>query len=463
VNHLFGRGKIILFTPVLLGMVFSSCAGRAGNLNIDGAVHTVETLTVTERVIPDELSGFGALSFLTKVDITAPQDGIIGRLYYREGDAVRAGALVLILDNPQIKLAVGRAENAYAQTQAAVKLAQARLLEGRFSAEAELLSIAKTEAELAQTRRAYAEAQRKQNGEEKLYEAGGLSEEEIRGSRFNLDSGAEQIRLMEQDLEIRTVGLRDRDLSAAGLIPPGGFPGEADRSAALVQLAVSTLRAELEAAEAQLEAAAKELESARLAFAELNIYAGVSGTVGARYLETGERAGRGDKILTLIDTESLYAIITLNEGDAMRLQKGMDASVTVDGAGGTYGGTVDLVAPQADSQSFTFTVRILLSGQEVGESLKPGMFARVSISAGPPRRCVAVPQDAVLNRNGDEGTVFVIIRGKAFERKVALGAELPGGEREVLSGLAAGEVIALGNGAPLREGMQVASGGVGGR
>jgi RND family efflux transporter MFP subunit len=438
-------------------MIFAALiAACAKPLVSNGAPQAVEALTVGETIIPDELSGFGALSFLTKVDITAPQDGVIARLNYREGDAVREGALVLVLDNPQIKLAVERAENARTQAEAAVRLASARLLEGRFAVEAEILSIARTEAELAQARRAFTEEQRKQGSEEKLFDAGGLSEEEIRGSRFNLTNAAEQIRLMEQDLEIRTVGLRDKDLAAAGLLPPGGFSGEpasaAARLEAQVQLSVSTLRAELEAAQAQLEASSKELESARLALSELNVFAGASGTVGARYLEVGERVSRTDKILTLIDTGSLYAIITLGEEEALRLNKGMDALVKVDGSGGSYNGTVDLVAPQADSQTFTFTVRILLTGAEVRENLKPGMFARVSINAGPGRRCVVVPQTALAK---GEGRVFVIARGRTFERKVELGPELPGGMREILSGLSEGELIAL-KSASLREGMQVA-------
>jgi RND family efflux transporter MFP subunit len=177
--------------------------------------------------------------------------------------------------------------------------------------------------------------------------------------------------------------------------------------------------------------------------------------VGARYLEVGERVSRTDKILTLIDTGSLYAMITLGEEEALRLRKGMEALVKVDGSGGTYKGIVDLVAPQADSQTFTFTVRILLSGAEVRENLKPGMFARVSVNAGPGRRCIVIPQTALAKGGGGEGRVFAIVRGRTFERRVELGPELPGGGREILSGLTQGDVIAL-KSASLREGMRVA-------
>jgi RND family efflux transporter MFP subunit len=417
------------------------------------------TLASAELVsLSEEVSGFGSLSFLTKVDITATQDGVIRRLYYREGDKVSRGARIAELENPQIVLAVGRAENAYSQAAAALRLSRSRLMEGEFNAEAEILGIARTEAELAQARKTLEEERRKQEDQEILHAAGGLSEEAIRESRFSLASTEEQIRLMERDLEIRTVGLRDRDLVTAGLFPAAGFSSEEERRTALIRLSVSTLRAEAEAAEAQLEAAVKELESVRIAESELSIYSPATGTIGIRYLEEGERAKKEDKILTLMDTESLYVLFPLRERDALKLRRGMAVSVKVDGAGGFYDGTVDLVSPQADSQSFTFMVRALLPPAvmaEAGDKLKPGMFARVTVNLGEDREAVVIPESAVTNSGTeDEGTVFVTAHGRVSERKVRLGI-LTNDRREILSGLNTGEAVVLKPETSLREGSRV--------
>jgi multidrug efflux pump subunit AcrA (membrane-fusion protein) len=405
-----------------------------------------------ERELPDEISGFGVLSFLKKVDIAAPQDAILGRLLCREGDFVRSGATVAILENPQITLAVGRAENAYTQAAAAMELAGSRLLEGKFQAEAQILSLEKGEAELVQARRSYDEQSRKHQDQERLYAAGGLSEEAILGSRFALENTLEQIRLMERELEIRRVGTRDRDLAAAGVSFDGENDG-GDRVLALIRLSTATLRAELQAARAQLEAAAKELESARLAQAELTVVSPAGGTVGARYLEEGERVKREDKLLTLMDTGALYALFPVPEADALRLRKDMAASIRVDGTGGVYEGTVDLVSPQADSQSFTFTVRVLLPRDE-GGLLKPGMFARAAITLGPPRKSPVIPESSIINKKNDEGTVFVIRGSQVAERQIHFGASL-GEDREILSGLVSGEVVVTRPDTGLRDGAYV--------
>jgi RND family efflux transporter MFP subunit len=421
-----------------------------------GYIPKVKVYAAEEILLAEEVSGFGNLTFLTKVDVNASQEGTIRRIYYREGAVVPKGARLVSLSNPQIELAVGRAENAHTQAAAALKLSRSRLMEGEFNAEAEILGMAKAEAEFAQAKKTVEEQRRKAADQEKLYNAGGLSVEAIRETRFSLSGAEEQLHLMERELEIRSVGRRDADLQRAGLFPDGGFDSQAEHRAALVSLSVSTLRAETEAAEAQLEAAVKELESVRVAFAELTIYSPAAGTVGARYLEEGERVKKEDKICTLMDTGALYVIFPLRESDALRLDKGMAAKVSVDGAGGTYDGEVDLVSPQADSQSFTFTVRVLLPQAVVaaGEKLKPGMFARITVQLGGEKPVLMVPETAVLNRKNDEGTVFVINQGRASERKIRFGL-LSGGSREICSGLKAGEIVAVKPEALLREGSHV--------
>jgi len=403
------------------------------------------------REVPDETSGFGSLSFLTKVDITAPQEAVIKKLYFREGDAVRQGELVLLLENPQINLAVERAENNYTQALAACNLTNTRLMEGLFSAEAQLLAMEKAEAEIAVAKRRWEENKRKHQNQETLFEAGGIHTEAILVSRFSLDTELEQIRLMEKEIEIRKIGTRDCDLEKAGFRVP---LGEDERVKAIISMMTASLRAEKEAAFARLEAAEKELSSAKIALEELRVRCPASGVVGARYLEEGERVRPQDKILSLIDTASLYAIFPVREKDALRINKGMKADILIDGSGESRGGIVDLVYPQADSQSLSFLVRVLLSEIENGaEKLKPGMFARVTVILGSPRKALFIPESAIFNRKNSEGSIFLINGSVLAERKITLG-QSHGEEREV-SGVNAGDMVAIRPASDLREGMNV--------
>jgi len=418
----------------------------------------VRSAVAVVRELPDEASGFGSLSFLSKVDVASAQDAVIKKILYREGDFVRQGRQLLLLENPQINLAVERAENNYSQALAAYNLAGSRFLEGMFQAEAQLLALEKAEAELSFAKRTWEENKRKHQNQETLFEAGGIHTEAILASRFNLDSEWEQIQLMERELEIRRIGCRDQDLVKAGIEVP---LDEKERLDALVHLMTSSLRAEMEAAGARLEAAKKELSSANIALSELTVFSPASGVVGARYMEDGERVRSQDKILTIIDTTSLYAIFPVREKDALRIEKGMAAFVLIDGTGEYCEGIVDLIYPQADSQSLSFLVRVLLK-ETNGNKLKPGMFARITVILGPPRKAVFIHETAIFNRvpnqndesrNG-EGSIFIINGSVLLERKVSLGVD-HGEEREITSGLSAGEIIVTRPDTDLREGMNV--------
>jgi multidrug efflux pump subunit AcrA (membrane-fusion protein) len=429
--------------------VFISCEKQAGEDRPETEVR-VRGVPVAVRESAGEVSGFGFLSFLKKIDLAVPSTGVLETLYYREGDFIRRGSTVAVLKNPQINLAVRRAGDAFSQAGAALNLAGTRLLEGEFQAEARLLENEKARAELEEERRALEEQRRKHLSEEALFEAGGISPEAIQDSRFAVEAAEGRYRLMEKELEIRRVGLREEDLRAAGLPVPDN---EEDLRRALIGLAVAGLRAEKEAAEANLLAAGKELESARLLEEDLIIRSPESATVVARYFEEGERIKAEDKILTLIDTGSLYAVFSVPEAEALRLSRGMAARVSLDGTGGVYDGKVDLVSPQADSQSFTFTVRVLIPADREG-LLKPGMFARVVIPLEEKQKIVVIPEAALRDKRENQGTVFTINGSTLSERGVGLGRIL-GEEREIISGLTPGEVVVLRPDAALQDGIYV--------
>jgi multidrug efflux pump subunit AcrA (membrane-fusion protein) len=133
----------------------------------------------------------------------------------------------------------------------------------------------------------------------------------------------------------------------------------------------------------------------------------------------------------------------------------MEAAVQIDGSGETRKGIVDLVYPQADSQSFTFFVRVLLEGGDMSR-IKPGMFARVSVTLGQPEQVIAIPESAFIGGKDNGDRVFVISGGAVSERKVVSGISL-GDEREIVSGLRAGEVVVLRPDGDMQEGTHVAA------
>jgi RND family efflux transporter MFP subunit len=443
---------------ICYAVIFAVCVSCANTKPQDeGNVAVTVRVSQAEAVAkPNEVTGFGSLSFLQKNDVSTQQDGEIAAIYHREGEEVRKGDMLALLKNPRLSIAVEVSEEEYTQAESAYQLAKIQLLEGEFNAEAELLSLKRSEAELSEKRQSHGEQVRKFNQQTTLYAAGGVNEESIRSARFEIDAQAAQLELSALDIEIRRIGLRDKDLRAAGM-KVSDDPEEKIKD--LIALTTSSLRVALQAAETSREMARKNLVSAKTAEAELKIASPVSGFIAARNFETGDHVKKDDTLFTVLNADALYATIPVREADAFRVKKGMPAVVKVDGTGATYHATVDLVSPIADVQSFMFNVRVLINAEALSKTsetgaAKPGMFAEARISVGEPDRIIVIDDEAVINKNKKEGTVCVVQDRRVTMRQVTFG-EIYENKREIITGLEKGELVVLKPASGLKEGTYV--------
>ncbi|MDR2601129.1 MAG: efflux RND transporter periplasmic adaptor subunit [Spirochaetaceae bacterium] len=440
--------KFLFFVSIVF---LFSCVNENKNKQ-PKAIKEVRTFAVGKKELPNEILGFGALSYQKKYNISASQDGVLKKLYFREGDVIHAGNIIAELSNEQIELAVGRAENEFATAQASLRLSSAAYIEARYSAEAQMLSLEKADAELEEALKRYKESERKFIAQMVLFEAGGVSEEAIRLSRFALEAEASGIELSKREIAIRRVGFREKDLIEAGFTVP---LEKAALDEAFIDLATVRAKAEVNAAQERVLAAEKELRSTLLSKSELVTRAPASGVLAMRYFEEGERVKKEEKLFTLMDTKSLCVSVPVRESDALRITKGGEAFVALDSTNTVFKGVVDLVFPYADSQSFTFMVRILISGETIGKNYaKPGMFARVVINAGAPREVIVLNSNCISGRQENKATVFVVNGKQLHERLIVLGEVIEGGW-EVIDGLKEGELLALNPDSTLQDGEYV--------
>ncbi len=411
----------------------AGCANSAAVITRPEKLVHVMVAAETERTT--EIACFGSLTYGTKLDIVAPEDATVAKMLCREGEVVVEGSVIALLENAQMTLAVGVAQNAVTQAEAAVRLAEARFGEGEQATESRIVGLDKARLEIDQARRELAESQRKQVDQEALRDAGGVNDEAVRSGRFALDSAGQRIALMEKELEMQRIGLRDEDLIAAGMVPA---IEQSARRLQLVRLAVRGLVAERDGAIARLDAACKELASAALSLAELRVVSPMGGVVGARYAERGQRVQRDEALYTLIDGGPLFATVTVSEAEVALLAAGMKATIMVDAIDGVFAGVVDAVSPLADARSASCTVRIALA--DTVRALKPGMFARVGIRCDDTVRIIVVPARALAARDGDAGSLFVVVNQCLAERRVRLGAPVDGGWIAT-QGLDSGDVV----------------------
>ena len=228
------------------------------------------------------------------------------------------------------------------------------------------------------------------------------------------------------------------------------------------QIKYKTAQAELQAA----RSAASALESKLRVFGvdqegldrltesrELDLYhrirAPISGRVVEREVTLGELVKPEDEALFVLgDPERIWVIADVPESRAAEVGVGARARVAGPlGEQSAMEGEVAYVAPVVDPSTRTVSVRIVPDRSE--RVLRPGMFARVSLSlrsAGdaPRHPVLAVPEAAIQVIEG-RPVVFSPVEGEAntfAKRAVTVGPPV-GTMVPVLSGLRAGERVVV--------------------
>lgn len=160
------------------------------------------------------------------------------------------------------------------------------------------------------------------------------------------------------------------------------------------------------------------------------------GRVVDRLCEVGDLAAPGRPLIKIEDATTLRLYASLEAERAAVAVPDAEVEVVIPSLGGrTFHGRVAEVVPAADSATHSILVKVAL---DLDPSLRAGLFGRARFTAGT-REAIVVPRSALRTRGGLTG-VFVVDQGRSTFRLVTI-ADSPGETAEILSGLAAGDVL----------------------
>ena len=173
----------------------------------------------------------------------------------------------------------------------------------------------------------------------------------------------------------------------------------------------------------------------------------IDGVITGRYNEPGDlfaMAGNADGgigVLQVMQIDRLTAVVAISEKYYPQVYKGMKVSVTADVyPDKEFEGVVNIVYPAINTATHTFNVEVIVPNAK--EILRPGMFARTEFNMGV-RESLVVPDVAVQKQMGvNDRYVYVVKDGVAERRVVEVGRQV-GSRVEILSGVAAGEEVAV--------------------
>jgi cobalt-zinc-cadmium efflux system membrane fusion protein len=172
------------------------------------------------------------------------------------------------------------------------------------------------------------------------------------------------------------------------------------------------------------------------------IRAPIEGTVVEKLVTPGQLIQAGTTpAFTIADLSTVWVLANVFESDIGRVANGEKATITTGASPAPIEGTVTYVGSLVDPSSKATAVRILAPNPR--GILKRDMLVNVSISSALTKNALLLPIGAVLRDDQNLPFVFVALpNGHFARRQVRLGSRA-GDSLEVLSGLGAGERIAM--------------------
>ena len=202
-----------------------------------------------------------------------------------------------------------------------------------------------------------------------------------------------------------------------------------------------------------LQAARARVALARKTVADTSVRAPFSGLVAERLVSEGDYVTRGTKIATIVRIDPLRVELTIPEQAVSLIKVGQRVKLTVDAyPNEVFDATIRFVSPALRADQRALTVEAITANPD--GRLKPGLFATASIQQPESAAALLVPRSAVETISGTS-RVYVLKDGVAEERIVTTGDRV-GETIEIVSGVAAGDVIAadpkgrLADGTPVR-------------
>jgi HlyD family secretion protein len=321
----------------------------------------------------------------------------IRKAYVQRGARVRAGQLLLELENQDLAGAATESRAAYEQAQATYETTSKATVPQELQ-KADLDARAAKDALDAQ--------QAIYDSRRRLLQEGAIAEKEVNDAQATLSQARASYETARKRLDDLRGFARDQELKAAA---------------------------------AQQEAARGRLTSAQAQLSYSRITSPIDGVVTDLPFYAGEMPASGQPVVTVMDLAQVIARTHVSQAEAAELHVGDDANLIGPG-GAPIAAKVTQISPALDAANTTVEVWVQADNRD--GVLRPGSSIRAEMIAKTVPNALVIPQAAVLTSPG--GATFAIVidnDNKPHRRKIAVGIR-DGGKVQITDGLASGQRVA---------------------
>ena len=422
-NILRKRDLSISLVALLAGsaiMLNSGCGGKSEH-KVSAAETpppTVIVAAIEKRTVPIYSEFVGQTKADSTVELRARVEGILEKIYFKEGSLVNKGALLFSIDKRPFAAALQSAQALQAKAES--DLAQAK----------QRTDVLQAQAQLADAQAVH--------------------------SRTKQDLA--RVRPLAQEKAVTEI-----ELDAAIAAEKSAQATVDARQANLTNLEAA-VKYTIERAAAEVSAAKARVTQSQLDLSYCSIYSPITGIIGFKAIDEGNLVGRGDATLlaTVSKADPILVDFTLSEIEYLKLtepgtvRKRSDNRkfelILTDDSVHRHNGTFKVLDRTVDPQTGTLKVEAVFPNP--GSYLRPGQFARVRVAVDEKQDAILVPQRAIQEMQGAKTVLVVDSENKASVRTVSLGDQSDK-YLIVLDGLTAGERVIVEGMQKVRPGSQV--------
>ncbi|BAU23092.1 hypothetical protein THC_0700 [Caldimicrobium thiodismutans] len=364
-----------------------------------------KTAKVERGTIYLEVSATGAVKpqVGASIKVGARISGKVEKLFVRQGDFVKAGQLIAIIEHEDLKRQVERYQYDYKQALSQLEKVKVTYPERILSRKK---SIQALEAEFSQIEREFKRL-------ENLFKDGLISKTDLER--------------MERDKLVKI--------------------HQIESAKAELKALEEEYTKELERAKAQVESARRQVEEAKVRLNYAFVYSPINGFVSEVTTQQGETVVAGlnaPTFITVIDLSRLEIHCYIDETDIGKIKTGLSATFKVDSfPDKVFQAQVRTIYPGAiikNNVVFYDTVLDILTPYE--NYLRPEMTAQVTIIADKKEGVLLVPSGAV--KIDPQGNHYVMIKkGDKWEKRLVKVGWEARGKTEIKEGLSEGEVVGV--------------------
>lgn len=383
-NRLKNFSRIVLTAGLAVALAGCSRGQTAQASKRDGDPKPVSVTLVHQDAVPRAVDVVGTLAAVDQVTVSSEADGKVQKINADLGDRVRAGQVLIQLDDEKQRYAYEQQQAALART-----LAQYGAPDPEHLPDIEQTPDAKrTKADLVQAELAYERAA-------ELFKRTLIPQQALDDAKTAVETKK---------------ATYDASLHNA-----------------------RNLRASIQASQATMKLAARQLRDAE-------IRAPFDGYVEKRLVNMGELVKGQMPVMAIVRLDPLKVIAEIPEKMAPWIADGRPVELRVDAyRDRTFTGKVTRISPAVNTSTRAFPFEALVPNPEA--VLKPGTFARVHVESGKVDNVLTLPYSALQYRYG-VNRVFVVQGDRLAVRELQVGERL-GDRIEILSGVKAGEQVAI--------------------